>query len=720
MFEDLYRDIERRRNSLANEEEVRQSWIGALSRHLGIDFHAERGKRDSSYNNVVIEFKDRGLFQGKEGSSAFREAIYERLEPYILRTSRQEGLDPGNYIGIAIDGEHVSFAQIVDGKIQHGPLLPFSPTSVSLVAAACKGASRRAVTAANLVEDFGITSPIAARLMQVLADALAEAMTGPNNKIKMLFEEWRALFGQVADLTTEQLRKLNRSLRFQVAVAHDDQVSASLFVIHTYNCLIIKLLAAEVVAAHGLTSYQNFSQLTATLPDDELIGRVDADLEHAGLFRQAGINGFVEEAIFSWYIDAAKDPRHRGTIAPAPRDVLVQLSIYRTDQLDQARSNDVLKAFYQNLIPETLRKSLGEFYTPDWLVEFTVDKVNPNDWLEARVLDPTCGSGSFLLEVIRRKRQQAKSAGLDDAELLRVLANSVWGFDLNPLAVQTARVNFLMAVSDLLSSTTGTEFEVPVLLADAIYSPARDPRAGEEIVEYTIGSSVAALTIRLPAELAFDRSRLDGVFDTMADAVEQNMDWSAAAASLVRRGNLTQEETQEWGPPLSSTYTRVLRLHEQNWNGIWFRIVRNFFWSATAGRFDLVVGNPPWVRWSKLPLLYRDRVKPTCLQYDIFSATPHHGGNELDISAIITYSVADKWLSENGLLAFVITQTHFQSPSSAGFRKFHLNEHDSLIPLSVDDFKALKPFSDAANKTAVALFRKSNQQVPLYPVDYRV
>ena len=130
------------------------------------------------------------------------------------------------------------------------------------------------------------------------------------------------------------------------------------------------------------------------------------------------------------------------------------------------------------------------------------------------------------------------------------------------------------------------------------------------------------------------------------------------------------------------------------------------FWSATAGQFDAIVGNPPWVRWSNLPEAYRNRAKPTCEKYAIFSDTKFHGGNELDISAIITYTTADKWLVEDGRLVFVITQTVFQSPSSQGFRRFRINATDRLVPISIDDMKELKPFPDAANKTAVAMFTK--------------
>jgi hypothetical protein len=133
----------------------------------------------------------------------------------------------------------------------------------------------------------------------------------------------------------------------------------------------------------------------------------------------------------------------------------------------------------------------------------------------------------------------------------------------------------------------------------------------------------------------------------------------------------------------------------------------------------LIIGNPPWVRWSKLPNSYRERAKPTCEQYDIFSNTPHHGGNELDISGMITYTTADKWLRNQGSLVFVLTQTHFQTPSSQGFRHFRIDDEHRLIPVSVDDMKALKPFPDAANKTTVAVFRKG-QESPQYPVPYNI
>lgn len=188
---------------------------------------------------------------------------------------------------------------------------------------------------------------------------------------------------------------------------------------------------------------------------------------------------------------------------------------------------------------------------------------------------------------------------------------------------------------------------------------------------------------------------------------------------LLVHNAITVEERESWESILSSTYARVLDLHRRNWNGIWFRIVRNYFWSSTAGEFDVIVGNPPWVRWSKLPELYRNRVAPTCRKYDIFSRTPYYGGNELDISGLITYTVSDKWLRSGGQLIFLLTQTHFQSASSEGFRRFRIDENNFLFPESVEDLKALKPFPDAANKTVIFVAKKGGVQ-PSFPVDYAV
>lgn len=721
MYNEQYNQLNRKRLDWQTEEEVRLGWLTELQNVLGIIFHAERGRSDADYNQVIIEFKNRGLFHGNTSSPKFQEAL-EELSRYISAKSCAEGISVQNYQGIAIDGDSIAFAYIpAEGEsIVHGPIMPLSHASVKMVFEACYHSSRRALTAVNLIEDFGHGSIAGRKLMQALSDALMHYLDNPkNNKVKMLYMEWKALYGQVADLSSFQVDGILQTIGFSCSTVAADKLSRILFVIHTFDSIIIKLLAAEIVSNFTeLTAYSDFAQNAIAVKDENLINMINQDIEHSQLYSRANIHGFVEEPLFSWYIDICITNDHPdivNEIINSLKDVLIKLSFYQMKDLSHAQANDVLKRFYQNIVPQVLRKSLGEFYTPDWLVEVTLDKIT-GQYDELRFLDPTCGSASFLLAIIKRIRADSN---LSSAQLLQRITQNVWGFDLNPLAVQTARVNYLIAISDLIAETPGIDIEIPVLLADAIYAPSPDEDGDTSVVNYVIGSSEADLTISLPTELALSRDRLDAVFSTMGECVESNMDVVSMLDRLVSRCAISPSECTAWEGILSTTYERVLNLHRRNWNGIWFRIVRNYFWSATAGDFDVIVGNPPWVRWSKLPELYRNRIMPTCRRYDIFSHTPFYGGNELDISGLITYTVSDKWLKNGGQLVFLLTQTHFQSASSEGFRRFCIDGQNYLSPIAVDDLKALKPFTDAANKTVIFVARKGETQ-PVFPVDYIV
>ncbi|MCC6002837.1 MAG: hypothetical protein LM590_00645 [Thermofilum sp.] len=108
-----------------------------------------------------------------------------------------------------------------------------------------------------------------------------------------------------------------------------------------------------------------------------------------------------------------------------------------------------------------MRHKLGEYYTPDWLanldeVGLSLDKLrelggeDPLKLLKLRVLDPACGSGTFLILYISRLRRYAEEHYLTD-QVLNYLLENVVGFDLNPLAVLTARTNHLRALPIILS-----------------------------------------------------------------------------------------------------------------------------------------------------------------------------------------------------------------------------------------------------------------------------
>ena len=83
--------------------------------------------------------------------------------------------------------------------------------------------------------------------------------------------------------------------------------------------------------------------------------------------------------------------------------------------------------------------------------------------------------------------------------------------------------------------------EVPVLLADAIYSPVSSPETSEPIIQYRIGSQFAKLDIHLPAALVLDRISLDVMFNRMGKDVEMGLDFDESI-DKVRQGHYFTEE----------------------------------------------------------------------------------------------------------------------------------------------------------------------------------
>ena len=129
--------------------------------------------------------------------------------------------------------------------------------------------------------------------------------------------------------------------------------------------------------------------------------------------------------------------------------------------------------------------------------------------------------------------------------------------------------------------------------------------------------------------------------------------------------------------------------------------------------FDFVVGNPPWIAWDNLPGDYREATKPHWQRYGLFSLSGNearHGGGKKDLSMLVLYAAADRYLGPAGRLGMVITQTLFQTKGAGdGFRRFRLGaDGPPLRVLRVDDLVDLRPFGDAANWTSVVVCKKAS------------
>ena len=132
----------------------------------------------------------------------------------------------------------------------------------------------------------------------------------------------------------------------------------------------------------------------------------------------------------------------------------------RVDGYDwRQRRGDVLRELYHRYVSEADRKVFGEFYTPDWLAAFMVREVLDDEWIEDAavaaladdvdgigLLDPACGSGTFLYHAALRILEGPTVRSLQPGSQANVVARLVNGMDIHPVAVEIARVNLERAL----------------------------------------------------------------------------------------------------------------------------------------------------------------------------------------------------------------------------------------------------------------------------------
>jgi len=89
----------------------------------------------------------------------------------------------------------------------------------------------------------------------------------------------------------------------------------------------------------------------------------------------------------------------------------------------------------QKIISPIIRHKIGEYYTPPFLVKRMVHEVYS---FGDTVLDPCCGSGNFLIEILRYINSQDRS---NEEKIIAI--NRIYGYDINPISIYFSKINFL-------------------------------------------------------------------------------------------------------------------------------------------------------------------------------------------------------------------------------------------------------------------------------------
>ncbi|MGH9765594.1 MAG: N-6 DNA methylase, partial [Blastocatellia bacterium] len=359
-----------------------------------------------------------------------------------------------------------------------------------------------------LAGDFGSAgeNSVATSGIRALYNAIVDT---EHPKAQTFFGQWKILFGEVCgydvDSPSDKIKKL---AEFYGVPLKGIKPAEMLFAVHSYYAIFMKLLASEIVAFFHKLPTPLHKMIQAGTSNK--LKREMEDLEAGSIFRHLNITNFLEGDLFAWYTSVWSD-----SIEKLIRDMVARLDDYNPGTLseDPVTSRDLLKKLYQQLFPKSVRHDLGEYYTPDWLAEHVLDEVGYVGDPDTRLLDPACGSGTFLVMAISRIRkwydENRESCRFDQGDLCRKILSNVVGFDLNPLAVMAARTNYLVAIRDLVAYSD--ELEIPVYLCDSVITPMEygDAEQGEMFgrpMELRTGAKPAPFFI--PREVTRDRSTI--------------------------------------------------------------------------------------------------------------------------------------------------------------------------------------------------------------------
>jgi len=626
-------------------------------------------------------------------------------------------------VGLATDGEWFIFIQR-RGKQWHTHTRKFDQDTVEMLFLWLRAMNRKDLSPENLIADFGPEAPLAADVISVLAKLVN---SGKHPKANVIYEEWRRIFGIVYG--TERLHRPQRAPEATALTAayHLDlsiEFVVLLFAVHTYYALLMKMLATEVIVAQGSVGDTFIGVLTRTGLREQLV-----ELESGEILRRHNIRNAIEQDFFGWYPEAWTPELH---------DVLWQfaqtLAAYDigTFQLKPDRARDLLKDLYHGLIPEAVRHALGEYYTPDWLAEHTIDLARYDGDPRKTFLDPACGSGTFLVMAIHKVRQWLTDRPVEWGSnkkrmaVVNLIRHNIVGFDLNPLAVIASRTNYLFALGPLLRYRgSGSDFEVPVYLTDSVLLPGRTQFQPGLFAQDTVPFPMTVGTFELPTEIVESRQVPD-LMNLLHDCIADGHDRDSFVGRSVQQLNLSGNGSLQ--AALGTLFDAMKDLDDQGKNRVWTKLIRNRYASLFFRHyFDFAVGNPPHVNWESLTPEWRKTAEDEYKHYGLFTLKgleSRHGGGKKDIAALFTYAVMDHFVKDDGVLALVVHVSLFKtSGAGEGYRRFRLGNKTHFCIERAHDFKSFQPFITHARmkiKTRTVTFRAVKGQRTKYPVPYVV
>jgi hypothetical protein len=604
-------------SSRPGHDEVKADIRQLLIEEFGVEIGAlEFERRVPEVRGRLDALIGRTVFEAKSNLDREWADVERRMPDYLADREREEG---DRFVGVATDGLRWAAFELTGGalvKIKETLLNPDQPEPFL----------------AWLDGVIALKSALPPDVLTVRAE-LGRESVAYRRADAALRQVWEMVRQNPA---VDLKRQLWASL---LKMVYGEEVdSDALWLQHSFLVIVAKAIAGAVL------------DITAEDPADLLSGRS---------FEAAGIVGAVESDFFDWVLAAPEGERLVSRI----------LAHVRRFRLRDVQS-DILKVLYESLIDPEDRHALGEYYTPDWLAAKVVREAVDRP-MEQKVLDPACGSGSFLFHAVRRALDEAEDGGLPVQRRAVEVAALVTGMDIHPVAVIIARVTYLLALAPVLPQRIGT-LSVPVYLGDAMQLSISGFLGGKELTIKVppppAGQGASGTpngrggeTLDFPEAFCRDPTLFDKAIEQMRRGSVNDVSAEQMEAALHRiteqhyRRDVSKEH-QDAIKDLGKTYRTFDRLRREGRDTVWAYVARNLsrpLWlSASGGWANVIVGNPPWVAFRHMSSDLQRRFKELAEEEGIYVGGKLATQN--DLCALFAVRAVALYLRAAGRVALVL------------------------------------------------------------------
>ena len=340
---------------------------------------------------------------------------------------------------------------------------------------------------------------------------------------------------------------------------------------------------------------------------------------------------------------------------------------------------DTLKDLYHAVIPKAIRHDFGEYYTPDWLAQAVCEEVMDPEWrrqvLDAAVakelktpavMDPSCGSGTFLYHAVKllladaQRHPELKASPLAQAEIVNGL---VAGMDLHPVAVELAKATKIAALGQL-PDYAGASNSLRIYVGDSLQWESRAPSAKMSFEdEVVIHTDDPERPILLPRQFLLNL-RFEDQLNQIFQYAEGNQ-YPEIEADLTHYLDLnTAADTAA----VLELYRRLREYIEQGKNHVWQWYISNLVQPIrlTKNQVSRLVGNPPWVVYNAMAADRQDKFREQALLRGVWAGA--NLATQNDLAATFVATCVDYYLKPGGKFGFVLPYAALRARHWGPFR----------------------------------------------------